>query len=335
MRAEDFDKATIKELQKQANICFDLARSPREEPGLLNAKGPTIHMGDDAKLRLLLEAQFYLTAVARKRDEEVAARDRKLEIAVIILIGIEIILSIAGIGIGIHEAKQQAAEMKSQTNILNKQAKQAASDSSGAAMRTEKQLDLAQKQVSAAQGSVTAIQRQMMQDQRPWVALGLNWPSLKSPNGEPLGTLVQVTENQPLSGPMRISNSGKTAAKNVYAKIFIEVVDSKESPHLESSGAQAWRFEAGTLFPNAPSDFLAYRQEPNKPGLEAMSVLTPTENQALRSGKAYLAVYGKATYEDVFKTPHWTKFCFWFPMTSTPGYYSAEKCTKYNTVDSN
>ena len=32
MRAEDFDQATIEELQTRANKCFDLAKSPLEEP---------------------------------------------------------------------------------------------------------------------------------------------------------------------------------------------------------------------------------------------------------------------------------------------------------------
>lgn len=335
MRAEDFDKATIEELQAHANRCFDLARSPLEEPLPAHRLGASYLVTDEAKLRLLLEGQFYTTAVARKRDEQVANRDFKLEIGVIVLIGLEIILSVAGIGIGIHEANAQAKEMSAQTGILNQQASQAATAYDQAAKRAEQQLGLAQKQVSAAQDSVKAIQRQMMQDQRPWVSLDLDWPSLKSPSGEPIAKVVQVTENQPLSAPMRISNSGKTAAKNVYATIFIEVVDSKENPHIRSSKAQAWRFEAGALFPNAPSDFVAYRQEPNRTGLEAMSVLTPTENQELRSGQAYLAIFGRATYDDVFKTPHWTRFCFWLPMTATPAYYHSQECSKYNAVDSN
>jgi len=63
---------------------------------------------DDAeKLRLLLEAQFYLTGVARKRDERVANRDFWLEVTVIVLIFVEIIIiSVAGIRIGILEGNQ-------------------------------------------------------------------------------------------------------------------------------------------------------------------------------------------------------------------------------------
>jgi hypothetical protein len=105
MRAEDLDKLSVEELQARANRCFEIARSPLEEP--LVGLNPA-YIQDAGKLRLLLEAQFYLTAVARKRDEEVANRDLKLEIWVIILIGVEILLSIVGIGIGIREANQQS-----------------------------------------------------------------------------------------------------------------------------------------------------------------------------------------------------------------------------------
>jgi hypothetical protein len=111
MKAEDFDKASIKELQALADKCFKAAQSPLEEVeigGFYAEPSPRI-LDDAAKLRLLLEAQFYLTAVARKRDEEVASRDRKLEIWVIVLIGVEIVLSIVGIGLALYEGSQQAS----------------------------------------------------------------------------------------------------------------------------------------------------------------------------------------------------------------------------------
>jgi hypothetical protein len=103
MRAEDFDRASIQELQALANKCFKMAQSPLEEP-----EASAFGLDDAGKLRLLLEVQFYLTAVARKRDETVANRDFWLEIAVIVLIAGEIILSIVGICIAVREGKQQA-----------------------------------------------------------------------------------------------------------------------------------------------------------------------------------------------------------------------------------
>jgi hypothetical protein len=108
MRAEEFDKASIEELQAHADRCFELARSPLEEPIPLDQFTNAHTLDDAGKLRLLLEAQFYVSAVVRKRDEKVARRDFWMEVAVIVLIGIEIILSIAGFWFGIHEANQQA-----------------------------------------------------------------------------------------------------------------------------------------------------------------------------------------------------------------------------------
>ncbi len=67
---------------------------------------------DDAeRIRLQLEARFYLTAIARKRDEQVARRDFRMEVAVIVmeaavivLIGVEIVLGLYSI----REAKQES-----------------------------------------------------------------------------------------------------------------------------------------------------------------------------------------------------------------------------------
>jgi hypothetical protein len=69
MRAEDFDKASIEELQALADKCFALAKSPlQEQPPVFKgvARIYTPDLDDAAKLRLLQEAQFYLTAVAPK-----------------------------------------------------------------------------------------------------------------------------------------------------------------------------------------------------------------------------------------------------------------------------
>jgi hypothetical protein len=230
----------------------------------------------------------------------------------------------------------QFGEMKAQTGILNQQAKQASIDSVEATKRVEQQLDISRQQVSAAQASVKAVERQMRQDQRPWVALSFNWPTVKGANGEPVGSLVRVTENQPLAVPIRVINTGRTAARNVIARIYVEVVNTSESPKLDSAvETSAWGFTAGIFSPNAPSESLAYRQLPDKTGLEAMSNLTPAENQELSSGRAYLAMYGKITYRDIFNIPHWTKFCVWTPLNPAPRYYTSKKCSDYNGVDNN
>lgn len=98
MRAEEFDKLTEEQLQQKANGCF------------IAAENQSIYQqgGDAQRRRLLLEAQFYLTAVAKKRDDRTAKRDFRMEVAVIVLISIEIILSIVFGFLGLSEGKQQA-----------------------------------------------------------------------------------------------------------------------------------------------------------------------------------------------------------------------------------
>ena len=128
MRAEEFDKASIEELQAHANVCFDMAQSPRQEPLVMRPGARPFDLSDEAKLRLLLEAQFYMTAVARKRDEQVAKRDFRMEVAVIVLIGAEIVLSLIGIYTGIHEANQQSNVLSS----IEKSTKDSASAMSAA-----------------------------------------------------------------------------------------------------------------------------------------------------------------------------------------------------------
>jgi hypothetical protein len=105
MRAEEIDNASIEELQAQANKCFE------ESVGILDYlhKTTTLANDDGFRLRRLLEAQFYLTAVARRRDERTARRDLILECVVIALISIEIILSIIFGLWGLKEGRQQSA----------------------------------------------------------------------------------------------------------------------------------------------------------------------------------------------------------------------------------
>jgi hypothetical protein len=99
MRAEDLDNLTEKDLQQKADECF------------IAAEDENIHRqgGETATLRLHLQAQFWLTALTKRRDERVARRDFRMEVAVIALISLEIILSVVGICISIREGNKQTA----------------------------------------------------------------------------------------------------------------------------------------------------------------------------------------------------------------------------------
>ena len=108
MRAEELDNLTEERLQEKANICF------------IAAENTNIHLqgGDAERLRLHLEAQFYLTAVARKRDDRVAQRDFRMEVAVIVLISVEIVISLAFGFLGLREGSKQAKVLERQAKVL-------------------------------------------------------------------------------------------------------------------------------------------------------------------------------------------------------------------------
>jgi hypothetical protein len=98
MRAEELDNLTEDELQQRANDCFIQADNTNFR----------VSVGGFERLRLHLEAQFYMTAVARKRDDRTARRDFWMEVSVIVLISIEIILSLVFGFLALREGRQQA-----------------------------------------------------------------------------------------------------------------------------------------------------------------------------------------------------------------------------------
>jgi len=92
MRAKDLlDTLTDEQLTAKADECFAAAEAPIHPP--------------QERQRLLAEADFYLKALAWRHDERVSQRDFRLEIWVIILIGIEIALSVYGLWEGHQQGK--------------------------------------------------------------------------------------------------------------------------------------------------------------------------------------------------------------------------------------
>jgi hypothetical protein len=157
MKAEDFDKASIEELQALADQCFAMAKSPLQEPQITGT-GAHLYipdLDDAGKLRLLLEAQFYLTAVARKRDDIVAKRDRKLEIWVIVLIGVEILLSVGGILIGVKEGNSQARVLSN----IERGTRESADAMSAAKTSLETQVKILQEEYALRQSDIAEQRR--------------------------------------------------------------------------------------------------------------------------------------------------------------------------------
>jgi hypothetical protein len=96
MRAEELlETLTDKELKTRANLCFLEA----ENTSLYEQAGP------EEKLRLLAEADFYLKALICRQDARVAHRDFRMEVGVMVLIGLEIVLSVVGLWVGYQQDK--------------------------------------------------------------------------------------------------------------------------------------------------------------------------------------------------------------------------------------
>jgi hypothetical protein len=80
MNTEEFEKATEKDLRRNANECFDKLRDS----------------GSQEHPALLLSARFYMDEIERREHDRVARRDLVLELVVILLIGLELYFGITG-----------------------------------------------------------------------------------------------------------------------------------------------------------------------------------------------------------------------------------------------
>ena len=154
----------------------------------------------------------------------------------------------------------------------------------------------------------------IQKDQRPWIKV--------TPKAAPEITI----ENPVVAQTFEIINIGKSPAKDIAVKYFVEEVKNYSEP--EFSASDAGRFSTGILFPNEPSI------DPENGVPKELMHLYQKNYIALTQGQIYFVIYGIATYDDVFGTKHWTKFCR-FAAPNLPGThsYSAKKCTDYNNTD--
>jgi len=88
------------------------------------------------------------------------------------------------------------------------------------------------------------------------------------------------------------------------------------------------------MFPGPQDSTVAIRYKARHGSAQpAMDLLTYAEIEDLTHQRAYIAVHGIVTYDDIFGSHHWTKFCAW--KSGSVGTYSAIKCADYNNVDDN
>ena len=167
----------------------------------------------------------------------------------------------------------------------------------------------------------------MRNDERAWLKV----ESQPDTAGGDL-TSVNITIGQPVTYPFQISNIGKTAARNIDAKIFYAITYANQEPPLDHvmqfSKYAHNNLISGIVFPGG-----VLKQIGERPGNEGHSMpATDAEVEAIKEGKGYLAVFGIVDYDDVFDVHHWTKFCIWISKTGT---FQTRECAEFNKVDDN
>jgi hypothetical protein len=253
MRAEELlEKLSDEELMQKANGCFIQA----ENTALYQQAGP------EERQRLLMEADLYLKALAWRHDERVSQRDLKLEIWVIILIGIEIALSVYGL----WEGHQQGKLIDKQTTALTHmdtstadtaKAMQAARDSLKSLADAQSQsLDRLTEMNDALQSSHVVTRKQLdilKKDQaereaqlakKPKLALFAGATSLLTAAGN---TEIPPTEktDTSISFDLTLTNQGDANATGMEFRVAIfskDVTLDSPVPHeeiRESAGAAA------------------------------------------------------------------------------------------------
>jgi len=161
----------------------------------------------------------------------------------------------------------------------------------------------------------------MRKDQRAWIA-----ESDLSP--------LPFVAGQPLRFTWNVRNTGKSPAKNVEGKFYDEVVpNGGPQPHFDPSDTAADRFFTGVLMPNASLDVHPIRLKTAQNGAIVPVPLSEAEKNSLAVQQAWVAIYGRIDFEDIFKTKHWVKFCF--PYFPGPDLYTYMSCTRYNKMDDN
>jgi hypothetical protein len=166
----------------------------------------------------------------------------------------------------------------------------------------------------------------MRKDQRAWV----EFQALPDKPGSEISS-VHVDAGKPMTYPLGIKNTGKTPARNMVAKVYLDIIDAGQEPPLDRVEKDAYQrgiITAGILFPDGDVKQPIIRPTPDgKPRFT-----TDNEVNAMRDGKAYIAIYGIITYDDMFGVHHWTKFCKW---QAADGTFHAAQCTAFNNVDTN
>ena len=241
-------------------------------------------------------AKAWLTERAdyhERREQWISGRDLFLDIVIILLIGWEIRMS-------------YRAERLQNDNFREEKAvfENLQSSSAATADATKQNANLTRKNAHF--------------DQRAWLAFSFGKYTYTS--GQPLLTVYKVTD------------TGRTPARNVNGVVVTHFMKSGEKPtftydHWTSA-------DLGTMLPGIPQNAASYLLPSGAPKGAHVDPLKLSRDMALqlKSGTGYIIVYGKIDYDSVFGAHHWVTFC----QGSGPSEFThPQECVDYNQVDDN
>jgi hypothetical protein len=134
------------------------------------------------------------------------------------------------------------------------------------------------------------------------------------------------------------SNVGKSAVKSARIKFTVQLLPRGVEPDPHSKNTY-YDFAKATILQPGPASLT----NPNIIDQNG-KFLVPNDTQVadFKSGITYIASFGRADYEDTFGVKHWQTFCGYFDnaipeVQDSPAKTKLqhEKCTDYNSADSN
>jgi hypothetical protein len=148
------------------------------------------------------------------------------------------------------------------------------------------QLDAMRDALNPAIAGVEVARNNARLDQRAWVA-----PA--SAEGKP-------TEGNLLSVAVIFKNTGKTFATNVKVRGCLRYRPDATEPDWDKEIESVSPTSAGIMAPNGD-----YFSQSNTP-----IPVTEDMMKELDAGRAVYFLFGQIDYSDIFKKPHWTRFCY-------------------------
>ncbi|MFZ0317618.1 MAG: hypothetical protein WAL56_00710 [Candidatus Sulfotelmatobacter sp.] len=169
------------------------------------------------------------------------------------------------------------------------------------------------------------LRKTMRMDERPWVFDQLIGLKDLPQSGDEIGV------------DFIMLNTGKTTALQVLAIIRLDKIDFVGS-HIYRPPAfvrQYGTIVQGTKTNNEPP---VVWQEDTPNGIKH-HLLTDADIHDLRTGKAFIQVWGKITYKDSFGLDHWDIFCDYRTFGPVPSDIHSNAnildCVKLNNIDTN